>query len=70
VYWFTQENDQFRPHLCSPAFTTDYPYSDMEAARQFFDQMPISVNEKEKIAHLNAERLVGRRRAAARQAAE
>ncbi|HEY2534681.1 MAG TPA: amidohydrolase family protein [Xanthobacteraceae bacterium] len=53
-------------------FTTDYPYGDMKAARQFFDQMPINVNDKEKIAHLNAERLLGlgRRQAAARQAAE
>jgi hypothetical protein len=40
-------------------FTTDYPYGSMKAARQFFDQMPINVNEKEKIAHLNAERLLG-----------
>jgi predicted TIM-barrel fold metal-dependent hydrolase len=40
-------------------FTTDYPYGDMKAARQFFDQMPINVNDKEKIAHLNAERLLG-----------
>jgi predicted TIM-barrel fold metal-dependent hydrolase len=30
----------------------------MKAARQFFDQMPINANEKEKIAHLNAERLL------------
>jgi len=40
-------------------FTTDYPYGDMKAARQFFDQMPINVNDKEKIGHLNAERLLG-----------
>jgi predicted TIM-barrel fold metal-dependent hydrolase len=40
-------------------FTADYPYGNMKAARQFFDQMPINVNEKEKIAHLNAERLLG-----------
>ena len=40
-------------------FTTDYPYGDMNAARQFLDQMPINVNDKEKIAHLNAERLLG-----------
>ena len=40
-------------------FTTDYPYGDMKAARQFFDQMPINANDKEKIAHLNAERLLG-----------
>jgi hypothetical protein len=38
-------------------FTTDYPYGDMNATRQFFDQMPISQPDKEKIAHLNAERL-------------
>jgi predicted TIM-barrel fold metal-dependent hydrolase len=30
----------------------------MKAARQFFDQMPINVNDKEKIGHLNAERLL------------
>jgi predicted TIM-barrel fold metal-dependent hydrolase len=40
-------------------FTTDYPYGDMKAARQFFDQMPINVNDKAKIGHLNAERLLG-----------
>jgi len=40
-------------------FTTDYPYGSMKATRQFFDQMPINVNDKEKIAHLNAERLLG-----------
>jgi predicted TIM-barrel fold metal-dependent hydrolase len=31
----------------------------MKAARQLFDQMPINVSDKEKIAHLNAERLLG-----------
>jgi uncharacterized protein len=40
-------------------FTTDYPYGTLKAARQYFDQMPINVNDKEKIAHLNAERLLG-----------
>ena len=39
-------------------FTADYPYGNMKAARQFFDQMPINASEKEKIAHLNAERLL------------
>jgi hypothetical protein len=29
----------------------------MKAARQFFDRMPISHADKEKISHLNAERL-------------
>jgi predicted TIM-barrel fold metal-dependent hydrolase len=40
-------------------FTADHPYGSMKAARQFFDQMPINVNDKEKIGHLNAERLLG-----------
>jgi uncharacterized protein len=40
-------------------FTTDHPYGNIKAARPFFDQMPINVGEKEKIAHLNAERLLG-----------
>jgi predicted TIM-barrel fold metal-dependent hydrolase len=40
-------------------FTADYPYGNMKAARQFFDQMPINLTDKEKIAHLNAERLLG-----------
>ncbi len=39
-------------------FTTDYPFGSMKAARQFFDQMPINPADKEKIAHLNAERLL------------
>jgi predicted TIM-barrel fold metal-dependent hydrolase len=44
----------------------------MKAARQSFDQMPINANDKEKIAHRNAEHLLGlgRRRADARQVAE
>lgn len=40
-------------------FTTDYPFGSMKAARQFFDQIPINPADKEKIAHLNAERLLG-----------
>ena len=39
-------------------FTADYPYGNMKAARQFLDQMPINPADKEKIAHLNAERLL------------
>jgi len=40
-------------------FTTDYPYATMKAACQYLDQMPINLGDKEKIAHLNAERLLG-----------
>jgi uncharacterized protein len=40
-------------------FTADYPYGNMTACRRFLDQMPIGPADKEKIAHLNAERLLG-----------
>jgi hypothetical protein len=40
-------------------FTADYPFADMAAGRQFLDQLPIPPVEREKIAHLNAERLLG-----------
>ncbi len=40
-------------------FTADYPYGNMKAAREFLDQMPINPADKDKIAHLNAERLLG-----------
>jgi hypothetical protein len=40
-------------------FTADHPYANMKAARQFLAQMPINPGDKEKIAHLNAERLLG-----------
>lgn len=39
-------------------FTADYPYGNMKACRQFLDQMPISQGDREKIAYLNAERLL------------
>ena len=40
-------------------FTADYPFADMKAGRQFLEQMPIPPVDREKIAHLNAERLLG-----------
>ena len=40
-------------------FTTDYPFGSIKVARQFLDRMPITPADKEKIAHLNAERLLG-----------
>lgn len=39
-------------------FTADYPYGNMKAGRQFLDRMPINPDDKEKIAHVNAERLL------------
>lgn len=38
-------------------FSTDYPYASMEQARGFLDQLPLSPNDKERIAHGNAEQL-------------
>jgi predicted TIM-barrel fold metal-dependent hydrolase len=40
-------------------FSADYPYSSMEAARTFLEQLPVSPADRERIAHGNAERLLG-----------
>jgi hypothetical protein len=40
-------------------FTADYPFASMEAGRRFLEQMPIPPVDKEKIAHGNAELLLG-----------
>jgi uncharacterized protein len=40
-------------------FSADYPYQSMPQARAFLDQLPVSASDKEKIAHGNAERLLG-----------
>lgn len=40
-------------------FSTDYPYASMAQARAFLDQIPVSPNDRERIAHGNAEKLMG-----------
>jgi len=40
-------------------FATDHPYASMGVARTFLDQLPVSPHDKERIAHTNAERLLG-----------
>ncbi|MCY1271715.1 Amidohydrolase [compost metagenome] len=40
-------------------FSVDYPYYPNEGARTFLENAPISQQDKEKIAHKNAERLFG-----------
>jgi len=40
-------------------FSVDYPFSDNQEARNFFDAMPLSAVDKEKIAHGNVEALLG-----------
>ena len=39
-------------------FSADYPYSSMEEARDFLEHMPVSSDDRERIAHGNAERLM------------
>jgi hypothetical protein len=40
-------------------FSADHPYASMVQARAFLDRLPVSVADKERIAHGNAERLFG-----------
>jgi 2,3-dihydroxybenzoate decarboxylase len=40
-------------------FATDYPYESAEEAVRVIESMPVSDSDKEKICHLNAERLLG-----------
>ncbi|MBO4253327.1 amidohydrolase family protein [Streptomyces griseorubiginosus] len=39
-------------------FSVDYPYSSNDQAREFLDRLPVSVPDREKLAHANAERLL------------
>jgi uncharacterized protein len=40
-------------------FSADYPYGSMAQARAFLDHLPVSAADRERIAHGNAERLLG-----------
>jgi predicted TIM-barrel fold metal-dependent hydrolase len=40
-------------------FSVDHPYASMAQARAFLNQLPVSATDKERIAHGNAERLLG-----------
>lgn len=40
-------------------FSADYPYGSMEQARAFLDHLPVRAADRERIAHGNAERLLG-----------
>lgn len=40
-------------------FSADHPYASMGQARAFLDHLPVSAMDKERIAHGNAERLLG-----------
>jgi len=40
-------------------FSVDYPYGSMAEARAFLDHLPVSAENRERIAHGNAEKLLG-----------
>jgi predicted TIM-barrel fold metal-dependent hydrolase len=40
-------------------FSTDHPYASMGEARAFLDRLPVGPSDGERIAHSNAERLLG-----------
>jgi uncharacterized protein len=40
-------------------FSVDYPYGSMARARDFLENLPVSAADRERIAHGNAERLLG-----------
>ncbi|HEX3866741.1 MAG TPA: amidohydrolase family protein [Gemmatimonadaceae bacterium] len=40
-------------------FSADYPYASMAQARAFLDRLPVSPSDRSRIAHGNAERLLG-----------
>jgi hypothetical protein len=39
-------------------FSVDYPFSSNIVGRKFLDSLPVTAEEKEKIAHGNAEKLL------------
>jgi predicted TIM-barrel fold metal-dependent hydrolase len=39
-------------------FSCDHPYSSMAQSRAFLDQIPVSADDRERIAYRNAERLL------------
>ena len=39
-------------------FATDFPYVPLKGARPFVENAPLSEEDKEKFAHLNAEKLI------------
>ena len=41
------------------AFSTDYPFASMRAGRDFLDSLPLSRQDRARISHGNAERLLG-----------
>jgi len=40
-------------------FSADYPWGSMVEARRFLDQLPVSPSDRERVAHINAEELLG-----------
>ena len=40
-------------------FSADHPYGSMARARAFLEQLPVTTADRERIAHGNAERVLG-----------
>jgi predicted TIM-barrel fold metal-dependent hydrolase len=66
-FWVTMSGMYWQPVLqfvCSVLtadkimFATDYPYESGREAVQFMNSMPLSNGDREKICHLNAEKLL------------
>jgi predicted TIM-barrel fold metal-dependent hydrolase len=38
-------------------WSVDYPFLTLDGTREFIEKLPVSQDDKEKIAHLNAEKL-------------
>ena len=41
------------------AFSADYPFGSMKTARAFLDKLPLTDDERARISHRNAEKLLG-----------
>lgn len=41
------------------AFSADYPFGSMRAARAFLNNLPLSCDDRARISHRNAERVLG-----------
>ena len=51
-------NDKIAAAVTTHPTSVDDPYSDNRACKRFLENLPISLDDKEKVAHLNAERLL------------
>jgi hypothetical protein len=53
----TQSHDQEDQGDLVKIICVDYPYLTLDGTREFLGKLPVSEQDREKIAHLNAEKL-------------